>query len=429
MSLQPSECAMRDFAKSIDEVRAEYVGNRQTDAEGFKTVVSPEAALTPYKFKLAEQIAPRPWLYDMRLILGNVSLTASPGGIGKMSLVLAESLEMVTRKSTIGGRRHLDRPLRVWYLNGEDPAAEVERRIAGLCRCYGVDAQDLGDRLFISGRETAPRFTRSGYSGPEIDLSAVYRMAKQILEQKIDVLILDPLGALHDFPENDNASINQLMGGLRHLADEGSCAVELVHHASKVARLMGSELGIAQSRGASALIDGARSARTLVAMTQDDAIKAGVPVKGGIFHVADGKANMAPLREDARWFQITGMRLGNCTPEYPDGDWIGVCQKWEWPDAMEGVGEDELAQVKERIRGGEWRANEQSNQWAGHAIAEIFTLGLGPSRKGDRTPEEEANRARVRKLLKTWIAGGDLIKVKKVDPNNRREAPFIEAPE
>lgn len=73
----------------------------------------------------------------------------------------------------------------------------------------------------------------------------------------------------------------------------------------------GADLGIAQSRGASALIDGVRSARFLVAMTDDQATKAGLDSPRGMFRVETGKANLAPKPDKATWIRMASVALGS----------------------------------------------------------------------------------------------------------------------
>lgn len=60
---------------------------------------------------------------------GNVTLTIAAPGAGKTSLGIAEAVFMAS------GRVLLDAvkgPLKVWLFNGEEPAVELARRIAGV---------------------------------------------------------------------------------------------------------------------------------------------------------------------------------------------------------------------------------------------------------------------------------------------------------
>jgi hypothetical protein len=244
---------------------------------------------------------------------------------------------------------------------------------------------------------------------------------------EIDVLVIDPFVTTHRVSENDNRSINAVASLWREVADRAGCAVELVHHAVKAARLNGEELGIGQARGAGALIDAARSARFIVGMTKEDAANAGLPSHHGFFRVETGKANLAPPADRATWRRLVSVPLGNGAGLWPDGDHVAVATAWNWPDAFAGVTSADLGRVQSAIRAGTWKASEKADDWAGNAVAEVLGLDIGPYATKGRSFAHHAARARVRSLIGTWIANRALIEVRRRDPATRRETPFIEA--
>lgn len=385
----------------------------------------PALAPTPFVLRDTATLPPRRWLYDRHLIAGFASLTVSPGGLGKSSMVLVEALAMVTGRALLGAAP--PRPLRVWYWNGEDPRDEIERRVAAACAHYGITATDLGDRLHTdSGRDVPIALATMGKAGVLLARPAVEAMVSAITTGRIDVLVIDPFVTSHAVPENDNGAVNAVVALWREIADRTGCAVELVHHAQKAAINAGSEIGMAQSRGASALIDGVRSARYLVAMTAEEARRAGIETHRGFFRVEMGKANLAPLPDQATWRRLVSVDLFNGTDDYPGGDRVGVVVPWEWPDAFDGVRVQDLEAVKARLASGVWKASEQADEWAGHAVAAVLGIDAGPAKKGQRTPAQNAARAKVRELLKTWKRTGEVVEVIRTDPQNRRSAPFIE---
>lgn len=386
---------------------------------------APSLRPTPFALRDTAAIPPRRWLYDRHLIAGFVSLTVSPGGLGKSSLVLVEALAMVTGRALLGAAP--PRPLRVWAWNGEDPRDEIERRLAAACLHYGITADDMGDRLHTdSGRDVPITLATMGKAGVQIARPQVDAMVQAVAAAQIDVLIVDPFVTCHAVAENDNAAINAVVALWREIADRTGCAVELVHHAQKAAINAGAEIGVAQSRGASALIDGVRSARYLVGMSEDEAGRAGVETHRGFFRVEMGKANLAPAADKATWRRMVSVGLGNGSGLYPEGDLVGVATAWEWPDAFDGVRVQDLEAVKARLASGDWKASEQADAWAGHAVADVLGLDAGPVKKADRTPTQNAARAKVRAMLKTWLRTGELREVLRTDPRTRRETPFIE---
>lgn len=73
--------------------------------------------------------------------------------------------------------------------------------------------------------------------GPVINRDAVERLIQELTAARIDVLILDPLGAMHTLPENDNSAANLLLDALREIATRSAYLPEYrVSHEAKSAR-------------------------------------------------------------------------------------------------------------------------------------------------------------------------------------------------
>ena len=81
---------------------------------------------TPYAWRDPATIAKREWLYGYLLIRKFVSVTVSPGDIGKSSLIAAEALAMTAERDLLGVLP--PRRLRVWLWNLEDSQEETERK-------------------------------------------------------------------------------------------------------------------------------------------------------------------------------------------------------------------------------------------------------------------------------------------------------------
>lgn len=381
----------------------------------------------PYRHIEPADLPPREWLFDQRLIRGFVSLTVSPGGIGKSSLVLVEAMAMASGRPLLGKASHKN--LRVLIWNGEDPADETQRRVAAACKYFDIAGQDLEQNLFISSGRTMPiNLAREERGQLIVGSDLIDALVAVIRAQRIDVVIIDPFVTTHSVNENDNRAVNSVVSAWREIADRANCAVELVHHSQKGALTNGRELGVSQSRGASALLDGVRSARFLVGMTSEEASKAGLDSPYGYFRVLDGKANLAPRCDRSRWYRMHGVDLENYSDEYPEGDSVGVCTPWKWPDAFADVSLDDLSLVKELIVGERLRYSDQADDWAGTAVALVLELDIGPRKKGERSSEQNRNRAKVRSILGTWISNGELKVVEGRDPMNRRITKFVEVP-
>lgn len=383
-------------------------GNGRARPEGKEeapTVIRP----TLFAWRDPATIPTRQWLYGRHLIRKFVSATIAAPGVGKSTLGLAEDVAMTTGRPLLGDTAA--GPLRVWSWNGEDPRDELERRIAAICLHYDVRPEEIGDRLFLdSGRETEIILARAERASFVVAVPTVEAVAKAIKDNWIDVLRVDPFVSCHRVTENDNNAIDAVVKTWAKIADETGCAIDLVHHSRKTG---GGDVSVEDARGASALLGAVRSARVLNVMTEDEAARAGVEGRRSFFRVDNGKSNLAPLPEKCAWFKILSQGLGN--GEGGPEDLVGVATAWRWPDALADVSVHDLRAVQDVIAGGRWRANSQSSDWAGKAVAQVLKLDV----------ENKAHKAKICSLLKIWIASGALVEVEGKD-EKRKPRTFIE---
>lgn len=367
--------------------------------------------IRPTQFTWSEpsQIPPRRWLYGRRLIRKYVSATIAAPGVGKSTLGLAEDVAMTTGRDLLG--YPVIEPLRVWSWNGEDPRDELERRIAAICVHYGVQPEEMSDRLFIdSGREQAIIIAHMTRAGVAIATPVIDAVTAAIKANRIDVMRIDPFVSSHRVSENDNVAIDAVAKAWAQIADRTGCAIELVHHSRKTG---GGCVTVEDARGASALLGAVRSARVLNVMSEDEATRAGVERRRGFVRIDDGKSNLAPSADKSEWIEIVSVGLGNGGggPE----DFVGVATRWEWPNAFDGLSTADLRKVQDTIAASEWAENVQATNWAGHAVAQ--TLGLDVSNPGDK--------ARIKTLLRTWIANGVLRVVRRRNDRQARDQSYI----
>jgi hypothetical protein len=387
----------------------EQAREQQQEEQARKVVASPFVWADP------ATIPRRQWLYGRHLIRAYTSATISPGGFGKSSLVIAETLAMVTGRALLG-----DQPagqLRVWQINLEDPEDELRRRFAAAAIHYGIGPEDIGNRLFLdSGRKVDIVIAREGRDGVEIAVPIIEAIKAEIIDKQIDALVIDPFVACHEVAENDNTRIAAVVRQWAMVAETTNCAIELVHHARKPANGQHGKFTVDDARGASALIFATRSARVLNIMSKDEAEKADIASPSSYFSVSNGKANLAPRNDKATWRHIVGVALGNGDSTFDqDGDYVGVVEPWQWPDPFAEVDLEQAKEVQQKIAKGEWRADQRSETWAGIAVAEV--LGFDMSNK--------AAKDGIRGLIAGWLATGALREVKRRDIN-RHERKFIE---
>ena len=367
---------------------------------------------TAFTYRDPATIPRRQFLYGRHFIRGFISATVAPGGVGKSSLALVEAVAMAAGRDLLGIQP--PKPLKVWYVNLEDPREEIERRIAAICLHFRIGPKEIDTRLFFDGRELEIILASQAKSGAVVATPVADALTDALKDDAFDVLTIDPFVSAHRVTENDNMAIDVVVKTLGRIGGAAGCAIELIHHVRKT---NGAEITAEDGRGASALVAAARSVRVLNPMTKDEGEKAGVGENRRFHFRSDtGKTNLAPPSTKATWFKLASVPLGNGSGgPIDDQDYVGVATSWKWPDAFEGVTGADLRAVQGRIAAGRWRESPQAKDWAGLAVANVLNLD----------PTDKADRAKISALLKTWIANGALIVVEGED-DTRRKRSFVE---
>lgn len=366
---------------------------------------------TPYAWRSPETIARREWLYGNLLIRKFLSATVAPGGVGKSALVTAETLAQVSGKPLLGVP--VPKVLRVWLWNLEDPQEETARRIQAAALHYHLTADDIGNRLFVdSGRDQRLVVATATRNGAVIVRPVVDGLIAEIIRRKVDVIVIDPFVSCHEASENDNGAMDMIAKEWARVADNGNCAVHLIHHTRKLGSNE-TEVTVESSRGAKALTDACRSVRAINRMSEKEAQDSGADNPRVHFRAFNDKSNLAPPADRSDWFRIESVQLGN-GPE-GRGDSVGVVTPWEWPSAFGGLTTDDLFRVQKAIAAGAWRQSAGAKDWAGIAVADVLDLDMA----------DPAAKAKVKSLLRTWIENKALRVVQRPD-ESRHERPFVE---
>ncbi len=348
---------------------------------------------TPFLWRDPTTIPQRPWIYGRHLLRGTVSLLIAPGATGKSALVAGRALSLATGRPFLG-HSVWEGPKRVWIWNLEDSREELDRSIMGAAIHWGLGPADIADRLFVdTALDGAGLCLASAQEKTTIIRPVADALATELEQRAIDVLVVDPFISSHACDENDNPSIDAIVKEWGRIANRTATSILLVHHTRK--QLTGT-IDADSARGAKALVDGARMVEALNRMSTDEAEKFGVPnAEHRQYFSADAgaKPNRAPAPGKADWYHLASVSLGNGPG---GGDSIGVAEPWSPPDAFDGVSVDHLRRVQAIIADGEYRENQQANNWAGHAVAEV--LGLDLSKKADRR--------RAASLLREWRENG-----------------------
>lgn len=216
---------------------------------------------TPYDWPQVNEIEARRFLCGPEYQEGQLSLTVAAGGTGKTTLCVTEAVAIS------GGFSLFQNEIpnvKVWLISAEEDKNEIDRRIAAACQ---LGHGSRSENLFVSCI-TRNEIQIFGSEGPNENL--IIELIKNIVDNDIKVLIVDPFICTHSVSENDNVKIDKVARAWRDIAQRGRCAVHLIHHQAKAGQARGGRNKGAQSsgsadaaRGASALRDAARYVRTL----------------------------------------------------------------------------------------------------------------------------------------------------------------------
>jgi len=399
---QMMQSALPEAAKA-HETPAQPVGEADESQSEWPTEVQEINALA---------LPRRQWVYGTTYIRKYVSVTASAGGIGKTSLATVEGLAIVTGKSLLG--EVVKEQANVWIVNLEDPLEEMQLRLAAAMQHYGITHAQIAGKLFMDAEDTMQMvLAAEGRDGLIQNDALLEYMVKRINELNIGVLIIDPFVSTHLVNENSNASIQAVVAMFRKLARLTGAAVHIIHHVRKG---NGEDATIDSVRGAGSLIGAARAARVINKVSEDEAVRLGVPQSEalGIMRVDDGKANLAPPAEKAVYRRMIGVQL-------PNDEWIGVATDFELPDEWEGMTEKVINEMLRMIDAGPNPddGNEEyysirpqdKNRWVGQVITDYPFLKA----------EDGKSEAQAKLIIKQWLKTGLLEEIEYYSAAQRKD--------
>lgn len=382
------------------------------DALPAKNEITP----TAFAWRPPETFPPREWLHAKHYVRKYLVITGGTYGVAKSTLTIIDAISMARGQCLLTGIK-LVRPLRVWLYNTEDPREEVERKVVAVMKHYEVTPEDIGDRLFIdTSRENRlivggkAQLGRDAYDMPVP--SSVDGVIGGIRRLEVDVMVVDPLVHSHTADENSNDQMGEVMHAWREVAERGNCCVELVHH---IRKNNGADTSAEDMRGAASIMGAVRSARLLTVMSTSEAGNLGISEEQRRFHIwvnPTGKPSLLPPVTVRQWLRLESVDLGNGTPDYPDGDSVGVLRSWEPPNHRDLMWMGNKANWEPcwwAIRNAPWENRRASPKapvgWIGELIAPFFDL--------DVTSAE--GKAKARAAVDEWVRCKLLVEEKAKD--------------
>ena len=269
----------------------------------------------------------RGWLLGNTFCRGLVSSLFGDGGVGKTATRYAQLLSAAAGRALTG--EHVFVRCRVLIISLEDGRDELRRRLSAALLHHRVERHEIKGWLFAAAlsRASGKLMILGEHGRPTVSHLAA-KLEQTIVARKIDIVMLDPFKKTHGLNENDNTAIDEVAQILTDLAEKHDIAVDVPHHMSKGTADPGNPN---KGRGASSLKDAVRLVRTATAMTPEEASSFGVneAERRCLIRLDPAKLNPAP-KEDAQWFKLVSVNIGNASALYPYGDNVTV-EPWKPP--------------------------------------------------------------------------------------------------
>ncbi len=354
-------------------------------------------------------IPPRGWLLGTTYCRKFVSSILAGGGEGKTAVRIAQALAMATGQPITG--EHVFQRCRVLIVSLEDDMDELRRRIRAARLHHGISQEDVRGWLFLATPDAAAgKIMVADETGQAVRSKLADTIENCITRRAIDIAIIDPFVKIHEVEENSNVAMDAVVGLLAAIAAKHDIAIDVPHHTRKGASSPGNADA---GRGASSMKDAARLVYTLARMTPEEAQTLGIAEKDRRFLIRmdSGKVNISPPLEEAKWFRLVGVPLGNGNDLYPKGDEVQTVEVWTPPDAWDGLSNHLLNRILDEIDAGLPDGNRYSDGGrAGDRAAWRAVTKHAP----DKT------EADGRRIIKTWTKNGVLVSQDYENPTTRK---------
>ncbi|WP_336802407.1 AAA family ATPase [Kaistia sp. MMO-174] len=367
----------------------------------------------------ALDIPPRSWVVPGLLIRRHTSLLVAPGGVGKSLLTLQTAMALGSGKPWAGWS--IDRPYRTLVINAEDDTDELRRRMVAATSEMDLRQEDIGDRVLLADDPESIVVAKiDPKTKAVIRMPLVEQLVASIVQHQIDVIIVDPFAETFEGEENSNSEMKWVAAIWREIGRRTNAAVLLVHHTKKYAKDMGGDADAA--RGGGALVNSARIAATLFAMTDDEASKFEIPAEDRTRYVRfdDAKANLSLITSKSKWFKKVSVDIGNAQGLRPS-DEVGVLVPWSPPGPFDGISIVTLNHALDEISRGVVDEEGKPTGVLFSPFAQSKTRWVGQVVKNFVGCDD----ARAKAILAAWFKSGQLKEVEHTDNNRNRTKGVI----
>lgn len=354
---------------------------------------------------------PRGWLLGNIFCRGFMSSLLGDGAVGKTALRYAQLLSLAAGRSLTGD--HVFQRCRVLIVSLEDDDRELKRRILAARLHYNINASDVQGWLFLAAPGAGGgKLMTVDNKGQLVRGSLADKLEAVIVARNIDIVSVDPFVKTHSVEENNNSAIDDVAQILTDLSAKHDIAVDSPHHTSKGL----SEPGNAnRGRGASAMNNAGRLIYTLTVMSPEEAEAFSINEadRKSYIRMDSGKVNITKYLRAEKWFRLIGVRLGNATDMYPNGDEVQTVEVWTPPETWADLPSDLLNRILTAIDIGLPDGNRFSAETNADENRAAWKVVC------DHAPNK--NEYQAKEIVSVWLKTGLLKRAKYENPATRKE--------
>jgi phage/plasmid primase-like uncharacterized protein len=225
---------------------------------------------------------PPGFIWDGYLPKGNVALLSAHGGTGKSTIALMLAVCAVLGRPLFGVNTEA---CKVLFVSLEDGTNVVRHRLAGICKAWLIDPEQLRDRLHVvDGTEHPELFTAETRGAGETTPSHA-ELRKIVQSESIGLVIVDNASDAFGGDEIQRRQVRSFMRALNEVARLTDCSVLLLAHVDKTTSRQREAEGGEGYSGSTAWHNSARSRLFLTRL------------KDGLLKLDHQKSNLGRMHE------------------------------------------------------------------------------------------------------------------------------------